>query len=60
MTIRNTNDLMNVLAAALDEKDLAALDSAEEACGQWVQSEGSLMTQRNLINAVRAAIEELI
>lgn len=56
--INNTADLMNALAAALDDKDLAAVDAIERQVADWMQTQGERAAQANLIEAVRTAIAE--
>lgn len=54
--IHTTADLMNALAAALDEKDLDAVDQIEQQVAYWMQTQGDSAAQSNLIEAVRNAI----
>jgi hypothetical protein len=58
--INTVNDLMEALAAALDEKDLDAVDSIQRQVADWMQTQGARATQMNLIEAVRNAINEMI
>jgi hypothetical protein len=52
-------DLMNALAAALDDKDLEAVDDIERQVADWMQTQGMRAAQANLIEAVRNAIAEM-
>ena len=54
--INTTADLMNALAAALDDKDLDAVDQIEQQVADWMQTQGERAAQANLIEAVRNAI----
>lgn len=56
--INTTADLMNALAAALDDKDLDAVDQIEQQVAYWMQNQGDSAAQANLINAIRNAIAE--
>lgn len=50
-------DLLNAIAAALDQEDPGALDLAESAVREWLQPEREREAQLNLIASVRNAIE---
>ena len=53
-------DLMNALAAALEEKDLDAVDQIQQQVADWMQTQGMRAAQISLIEAVRNAINEMI
>jgi hypothetical protein len=58
--IQTSIDLMHALAAALDTKDLDAVDQIERQVADWMQTQGARAAQANLIEAVRNAINEMI
>jgi hypothetical protein len=59
MTIRNTNDLMNALAAALDNRSMEEVDQIERATSDWLTDRREQIARITLIEAIRSAIEEL-
>jgi hypothetical protein len=58
--IHTTADLMMALAAALENRDLEAVDAAERATRDWMTDNSETTARVNLIETIRAAIYELI
>jgi hypothetical protein len=58
--IHTTADLMMALAAALENRDLEAVDAAEKQTRDWMTDSSETTARINLIETIRAAIYELI
>jgi len=54
--INTLPQLMNHLAAALDDLDLEAVEQAYRDTAEWVESPSETIARQNLIEAVRAAV----
>lgn len=54
--INTLPQLMNHLAAALDDLDLEAVEQAYRDTAEWVESRSETIARQNLIEAVRAAV----
>lgn len=58
--IHTLPQLMNHLAAALDDLDLEAVEQAYRDTAEWVESSSDTIARQNLIEAVRAAVNNQI
>ena len=54
--INTLPQLMNHLAAALDDLDLEAVEQAYRDTAEWVETRSETIARQNLIEAVRAAV----
>ena len=54
--INTLPQLLNHLAAALDDLDLDAIEQAFKETNEWVESRSETIARQNIIEAVRAAI----
>lgn len=58
-TVHTVNDLLNVAALALQERDTETLERLVQTVEGWMQSNQDRLAQMTLLNAMLEAVEEL-
>jgi len=58
-TVHTVNDLLNVAALALQERDTETLERLVQTVEGWMQSNQERLAQMTMLNAMLEAVEEL-
>lgn len=58
-TVHTVNDLLNVAALALQERDTETLEKLVRTVEGWMQTNQERLAQMTLLNAMLEAVEEL-
>lgn len=59
LTVHTVNDLLNIAALALQERDSETLERLVQIVEGWMQTNQERLAQMTLLNAMLEAVEEL-
>jgi len=59
LTVHTVNDLLNVAALALQERDTETLERLVQIVDGWMQTNQERLARMTLLNAMLEAVEEL-